>query len=253
MVPDQGTITQLMIMLKLYEGDDKPSSIARSVGITLQGVQYNIKQLEKRGLVDSNSRVTKEGFNFIDAYLNDLRDFVSSNLSKLDNVKTWEAIADSDIRKGDKIFLYLSNGYLHAEKNEANPMGVAAWSISRGGIVGAVDVRGLIDVKVGSVTIVALPNVSMSDGYESLKEKVKQILTENSIVAISGEFAYILAEGLKLSLRIEFGSIEGSFEAASRGLNVVLLISGRRFHFALNSIKEMESKYPEIDIQIKYL
>lgn len=253
MVPDQGTLTQLMIILRLYEGEDKPSSIARDVGITLQGVQYNIKQLEKRGFVDGNSRVTKEGFNFIDAYLSELRDFVSKNLSKLDNVKTWEAIADSNFALDDPVSLYLKDGYLHASFDTLHPTGRAAWTAKTGDVVGVKDVKDMIDVKVGNVSIVVLPSPSSSENYGAMGEKLSGIIRDDAILAVSGEFAYAAAQRLGLKHRIEFASIEGSFEAASRGLNVFLIISGRRFHFSLNSIKEMESKYPEIGIQIKYL
>ena len=253
MVPDQGTMTQLMIMLNILRGDSKPASISRDIGITLQGVQYNIKQLEKRGLLDSNGNVTKEGFSFVESYLTNLRNFVSSNLARLDSVLTWEAIAEGKLNRGEKVGLRMKDGYLYASRNETEPAGTVAWDSENGGIVGVGDVKGMIGVDLGDVIICVLSTPSSSADAVQAQSKISSLLSEKRILAVSGEQAFYLAKSLGLSPRIEFSSLEGSFEAASRGLKVLLIISGRRFHFSLDLLKEMQTRYPEINLQIKYL
>jgi putative transcriptional regulator len=253
MVPDQGTLTQLMIMLRILQGEDRPADISREVGITLQGVQYNIKQLEKRGLLDQNGHVTKDGFAFVETYLTNLRDFVSSNLSRLDTVNSWEAIADNDFSKNDRALLRMEGGYLHALATDGPYSGTAAWDARKGEIVGIGQVKEKIEVNIGEVMILVVP-VSPSIGKSSaLMEEIGKASQKNHIIAVSGEHAYYLVRTAGYDPRIEFASLEGSFEAASRGLNVLLVISSRRFHFALSLIKEMETRYPEINLQIKYL
>jgi predicted transcriptional regulator len=253
MVPDQGTLTQLMIMLRILQGEERPAAISREVGITLQGVQYNIRQLEKRGLLDQNGHVTKDGFSFVETYLTNLRDFVASNLSRLDTVNTWEAIADDDFSKNEKAQLYMMDGYLHARKADGHYSGIAAWDAPRDSIVGIGQVKEKIDVNIGDVLIFVVPVSPSFNESQPFREEVAKAISEKRILAVSGEHAYHLVRSSGHVPRIEFASLEGSFEAASRGLRVLLVISSRRFHFALSLIKEMETRYPEINLQIKYL
>ena len=253
MVPDQGTLTQLMIMLRILQGEDRPADISREVGITLQGVQYNIKQLEKRGLLDQNAHITKDGFAFVETYLTNLRDFVSSNLSRLDTVNTWEAIADDNFSKNDKALLRMEGGYLHARATDGPYSGTAAWDASKGSIVGIGQVKEKIEVNIGDVMIYVVPVSPSISNSAKLSEELEKASSSNRIIAVSGEHAYYLVRSAGYVPKIEFASLEGSFEAASRGLDVLLVISNRRFHFALSLIKEMETRYPEINLQIKYL
>lgn len=252
MVLDQGELTQLMIMVELFDGVDKPASIAKSVGITIQGVNYHLKILRKKGLVTETNEISKEGFNFLESGLGSLREFVSENLAKIDNIVTWEAISDTPLEKGDEVFVYMSGGYLHAGKQRGGTKGVAKNSAIKGEIVVA-SISGIIGVIFGKIQICVLPSAEDISDRAKFISRVEEELDSNSKIAVVGEEAYyaILATGRAPD--IEFASLEGVFEAATRGLNSVLFISSRRFHYLLPQLKVLQNRYKEIGLKIKYL
>ncbi len=252
MVLDQGELTQLMIMVELFDGVDKPASIAKSVGITVQGVNYHLKILRKKGLVTETNEISKEGYSFLESGLGSLREFVSENLAKIDNIVTWEAIADTPVEKGDGVGVYMSGGYLHAGKQNGKSSGVARNSAKKGEIVVA-SINGIIGVEFGKIQICVLPSAEDIWDKENLASRLSEEFESGSKIAVVGEEAFyaVLAAGREPN--IEYASLDGVFEAATRGLDSVLFISPRRFHYLLPQLKILQNRYKEIGLKIKYL
>ena len=46
---EQALITQLMVLLNIKNGKNRPSEISKELGITLQGVIYHMKILKEKG------------------------------------------------------------------------------------------------------------------------------------------------------------------------------------------------------------
>ncbi len=253
MVLDQGSLTQLMILVKLFDHVEKPGSIAKDIGITIQGVSYHLKLLKKRGLLSENNELTKEGFSFMESGLSSLRDFVSENLTKIDNIVTWEAIADESISQGDEVRIYMKKGYLHANLTGDNPTGISKNSASRGEVVAVTSISDIINVKLGTIEIFVLPPIEGIDDRPSLLEQLQSSIRNDQLVGVSGEQAYVLLGELGIAPDLEFASIDGVFEAATRGMSSALVISSRRFHYMLSDLKELENRFKEISVRIKYL
>ncbi len=253
MVLDQGTLTQLMILIKLFDHAEKPGSIAKSIGITIQGVNYHLKIMRKKGLLNERNELTKEGFNFLESGLSSLRDFVTENLTKIDNIVTWEAIADTDISAGDRVSIYMKSGYLHASLGGEKTTGISKNSASAGEVVAVTSISSIIDVEIGSIDIFVLPPIEgISDKGGQLRQ-LKEHLAGAQILAVAGEQAYITLKEIGFEPDMEYASIDGVFEAATRGLSSALLISSRRFHYMLSELKELQNKFKEITVKINYL
>lgn len=252
MVLDQGELTQLMILVELFDGVDKPASIAKNVGITIQGVNYHLKILRKRGYINEKNEISKEGFSFLESGLGSLREFVSENMSKIDNIVTWEAIADSAIKTGDEVGVYMSSGYLHAGKHESKTMGIARNNAGLGEII-AVSIKAIIGVDFGRIMICVLPSAEGIEDIRALSSRVKDEILPGRKVAVIGEQAFYAVSNAGRKPDIEFASLDGVFEAATRGLDSVLFISSRRFHYLLTQLKDLQNRYKEIGVKIKYL
>ena len=252
MVLDQGELTQLMIMIELFDGVDKPASIAKNVGITIQGVNYHLKILRKKGLVGNTNEISKEGFSFLESGLGSLREFVSENMAKIDNIVTWEAIADTSIKKGEEVGVYMSSGYLHAGKENGKARGIARNSAGKDEIVVA-SISGIIGVEFGNVVICVLPSAEDIEDKEKFASTVSGEINPEAKIAVVGEEAFYAVSSAGSVPQIEYASLEGVFEAATRGLDSVLFISSRRFHYLLPQLKEMQNRYKEIGLKIKYL
>lgn len=253
MVLDQGTMTQLMILVKIFDQNDKPASIAKSIGITLQGVNYHLKILKKKGLLTDDNEISKEGFRFLESGLSSLRDFVSENMAKIDDVVTWETIADSTISKGDEVSIYMDGGYLHARKGEGETTGVAKNGAESGEVVAVTSISGIINVDLGAVVICVLPPVEEVTGTREIAESVKANVVSGGKIAVVGEEALCAVRNAGIVPEMEYSSLNGVFEAATRGLNSSLFISSRRFHYLLSELKDLQNKFKEISVKIKYL
>lgn len=254
MVLDQGTMTQLMILVKLFDQVDKPANIAKSIGITIQGVNYHLKILKKKGFVNEKNEISKEGFSFLESGLTSLRDFVSENMTKIDDIMTWEAVADREIGKGEKVSIYMEGGYMHAgDPEKTGTTGVSRNSAKRYEVVAVTSISGIIGVELGSILICVLPPIEEVENRPAFLEAVKENLSENRLNAVVGEEAFCSLRNLDVKPDMEYASLGGVFEAATRGQDSTLFISSRRFHYLLSELKELQNKFKEISVRIKYL
>ncbi|MHB1708307.1 MAG: transcriptional regulator [Thermoplasmataceae archaeon] len=259
MTLEQSKISELMILANIFRGKVKPSEIGRDIGITLQGVIYHLKILRSEGLINDKNALTKEGFEFLYSGLNDIRSFVHENISELDSALSWEAISDGNIRKGDKVSLCMRDGYLHASRIvSAKPDGATgiAQIDSPPGYLQAVSmVTGLIDIKLGLVTMIVIPNAEDLDNMEAIGDFLKKNpdLTENKKIGIIGETARVVTAVIGITPAFEYASLHSAFESASRGESSTVLVSSRRFHFLLSDIASLETKNPDIRLKIMHL
>lgn len=253
MVLDQGSLTQLMILIKLFDHVDRPGNIAKSIGITIQGVNYHLKLMKKRGLLTEENQLSKEGVNFLESGLSSLRDFVAENLTKIDNLVTWEAIADDRITRGDEVKIYMKSGYLHASLSGGAPTGISKNDAEIGEILAVTSISSIINVEIGDIEIFVLPPVETIENKKEFMKQLQDLPKEGRLRAVSGEQAYVTLKELGSDINMEFASIDGVFEAAMRGLSSTLLISSRRFHYMLSDLKDLQNKFREIQVKIKYL
>jgi len=253
MLPDQGTLTQIMILTNVLDGVRTPSQIAKNVGITVQGVQYHMKILKGKKLLTEDGNVSKLGYVFLETGLSSMRDFVSQNLSRLDEFSTWEVIADEDLRDGETANVYMDQGYLHAALRSGQVKGRVKKGSRKGGTALVSIMEGMINVHFGEIKIVVIPDFDEMQ-EEKIKNKLVTILDENSmLLAVVGELAWSLCTGIGKRPSIEFASLTAAFEAAVRGMSTVLCVSERRFRYLLYDLKVLEGRYSEVKTEIVYL
>lgn len=255
MLPDQGTLTQIMILLHLFDGEKKPSAIARNIGITVQGVQYHMKIMAGKGLIDSDGNITKEGFNFLDTGLSSMRDFVSQSIARLDDVVTWEAIASGRIVSGDQVRLEMRDGYLYASSSsDKGATGRARNDAEDGDNVAVTSINGIINVKIGTVSVIVIPdaeNISRNIDVKSITGELQE--NGRALVGSVGEEAYVTCRKSGIKPDLEYAPIYSAFEAAVRGVSSIIFVSNRRFHYLISDIKDLQNRYRDVNVRIKYL
>ncbi len=248
---EQALITQLMILLNIKNGKNRPSEISKELDITLQGVVYHLKILRGKRYIDDNNKITKSGFDFLYNGLNNIENFVHYSLINIDASLIWESISDDDTNGGDRLYLYMQDGYLHSTKSVKKvASGRSIKTTKKNQCAGVTDVNGIIQVNSAKITVLLLENIEKIDKiYEygnNVNEKINNI--NYDFIGIVGELARIITKNIKIDVKFEYAAIESSFEAAKRGFSSLVLISDRLFHFALNNIKELQTKNPEIEI-----
>ncbi len=255
-MPDQTGLTQIMILTEIFDGNEKPSEISRKIGITIQGVQYHTKIMREKGLIDTNGKITENGFDFLYSGLSSFRDFVIESMVKLDNVLVWEAIAMEDLKEGHVVWLKMRNGYLYATTEKS---GEASGTVMKdtpvGEIAGITQVRGIIKMQLGTVSIIVIPDIENIREMNDIIKKVQTFVKSQpfGIFGVLGEEAMIVAKKMNVKPELEFAPLESAFEASNRGISTHVIISNRRFHFALHTLRELQGKNPKTELKINYI
>ncbi|WP_393971924.1 hypothetical protein OXIME_000513 [Oxyplasma meridianum] len=245
-----------MILTEIFDGNEKPSEISRKIGITIQGVQYHTKIMREKGLIDVNGKITEIGFDFLYSGLSGFRDFVAESMAKLDNVLVWEAIAMENLRKGDIVWLKMSNGYLYATLDKSGEAsGTVMKDTPEGEIAGVSQVKGIINMQLGTISIIVIPDIEKIKDMDDITEKVRDFLGTRppGIFGVLGEEAMIVAKKMNIKPRLEFAPLESAFEASNRGISSHIIISSRRFHFILQTLRELQRKSPKNELKINYM
>jgi putative transcriptional regulator len=253
---EQALISQLMILLNIKNGKTRPSEISKELDITLQGVIYHIKILKEKGFIDEKNSITKEGFDFLYNGLNYIEDFVHSSLINIDSSLVWEVISDHDFESGQKVSLYMDKGYLHAGPYRGKgSFGITVKASNKNECTGVTSVREIIKIKKSRIIIVAFNNVEKTFDMNAISQNVKDYIKnlDFDFIGITGEMARTLIDILGIKPEFEFASISAAFEAARRGFTTLILISDRFFHFSLNEIRELQSKNPTIELDLKHV
>jgi putative transcriptional regulator len=253
---EQALISQLIILLNIKNGKTRPSEISKELDITLQGVVYHIKILREKGFINKNNKITKEGFDFLYNGLNYIEDFAHSSLISIDSSLVWEVISDDNIKAGQKVSLYMDSGYLHA----GSYIGKGAYGNTvrdsiKNQCTGVTAVREIINIKKSKIIILALDNVEKVDSMERLSTAVKGSINslDFDFVGIIGEMAKNITDMINIHPKFEYAAINSAFEAAKRGFTTAILVSDRFFHFSLNEIRELQSRNPDIELNLRHI
>lgn len=244
------TLNQLIILSMLFENRKKTSEIAGELSMTKQGIMYHLRTLRNRGLINAEEKVTREGYEVLHNGLSDLRDYLTESLGRIDMALTWEAVSDESFTEGDVAYLSMKDGYLHATKRKSETAsGVAAFGTEPGEIALVDDIEGLVKLSLGSIIFYVISDRSLlgSDLTPNVREKNAEI------TGIIGEGALVFCRKRNLKVDMEFGSLNGAFDACTRGLNARIFVSDRRFRFLLHGIEELSRTYPQVTYRIEYL
>jgi putative transcriptional regulator len=68
-----------------------------------------------------------------------------------------------------------------------------------------------------------------------------------------GEEAYVICRKSGIIPDLEYASIHSAFEAGIRGVSSTVLVSNRRFHYLISDIKDLQNRYRDVNVRIKYL
>ncbi len=252
---DEPGITQLIILSRSLEGQIVPSNISKDIGITRQAVSYHLKNLRKSGYVNEENRITQTGVEFLYNGLKSMRDQISKTLSALDNTQIWEAFADSDLKKGDKVFLQMKNGFLHASLTErSGSIAVCTVKSKNKGVTGVSLIQGIIPLKPASVKIIVIADIDeSSDTDELIFEVRKRIEGNEAYTCTIGELSHFVIAQIKKECINEFGSMESAFDAAQRGVNSTIIVSRRRFTYESARLENLILVHPGVKINIEEL
>ena len=229
-------------------------TIAERLGMTVQGAADYAHRLEADGLLvvtEGEYRPTKKGIQYLQVRLRELRSFVDQAGRSMAFVETTEALAGSSVRRGDRLGLFMEDGYLVAYPGRpSTSSGVAGEDAAKGDRVPVRALEGIVELRAGRVTVVRIGSVSPSLG-RAVTPSARKVLqrAHGAFVATMDVPGLVVARRLGLRPRIEFGVLPAVVEVAERGVNVVLLVPEER---AAEAVRAIEAANAELEDKIPY-
>jgi putative transcriptional regulator len=239
---DKSRLTEIMILLSILKGNKKLKDIAGDVEISMQGVSEYLRTLEHSGYL-KNGKVTSKGMEFLCSSLEEIGEFVHNANKVIGKIKVTEAIAGDNIKEGDKVGLFMENGYVHAYKRESSSMGIAIMDANKGEDVGVKDLKGIMDIEYGKIYVYAMPDISQGGSRIINKEKIKDFIKNaDKKIGVCGVVAKVALEGIA-DIDFEFAAVNSAINAAYRGISTILFVSHEMLPYTLQTISESDVNY----------
>lgn len=222
--------TRYRILVEIAERQPAVSQreVAEAIGVTSQAVSDYLQGLIEEGQVRKRGRgryeITKEGVDWLISNTDDLRSFldhVAENV--IGEVEVETAIATADIDEGQPVSLSMREGALHARPGTTgSATAVAVTDAVAGSAVGVTDFEGIVEYDPGRVTVVPVPRVDERERPPDAGT-VQGQARNHDLLAAAGTEALVLARRANLDPDLRFGTAPGVREAATKGLDVLLL------------------------------
>ena len=238
---DKGKITEMMIILSLLKGKRKLREIAEDVGITIQGVSEYMKTMESLNLI-KEGKPTHEGMEFLYSSLEEIGDFIHNANRIIGKIKVTEVIAGERIMKGERVGLFMKNGYIYAYKRESSSTGVAINNAGEDEDLGVENLKGILGIDYGKISIYVMPSIEEGGSRSVKKDKIKKLLKEDKKIGVCGTVAYVVIKALA-TIDFEYGSVYAAIDAAYRGVDTILFVSHEMLPYVLRVISEKGVNY----------
>jgi len=249
---DKSLSTQLLILLEVATSHhSRLTTIAEKIGVTKQAVSEYIRKMREEGLIhtiNGEYRATMQGIQFLHSRLIELKKFLDTSMKKLEIIEKSSAIAGNDIRKGQKLGLFMEKGNLVAYSNRPSPStGTAMNDAARGEDVAIKDMEGIVKHEIGKIYLIELP--SPDDGgtralkMEKLEAAINKIKPDK--IGFYGAVARAALKKIGMKGDFEFAPSDAAIDAAQRGLDVAFLGCGEGVKKTLSEIEEFNSSSGE--------
>ncbi len=245
---DRTAITRLLILAELgRRAGTTLSDVAASLGITVQAVSAHAKELTRSGRLGSDEngyQVSPRGLQALHEGVRQLRDAVAGLAAPLDVIQVTSAVAASAVKVGDEVGLFMENGELAARPAKDAPSRGRARNAARVSdevVVG--ELRGMVKLEPGHVTVVSVPGPSEGGIARIERASLRQMTSKHAPdrVGAHGTGASILARA-QGEVHFEFAADRAAFNAAERGLDVLLYVSRDRLAEVMESFDRLNTE-----------
>lgn len=251
---DKGEFTKFQILLEVLRNQPhvKQKDISEALGITIQAISKYFKKLTREGLLEAGSeradyRLTPKATAKLHEDLRKLEQYVNAVKHEVKVEHAWPAIATVPVRAGEEVGLIMKEGVMYTvapNSPEAEAKGTALADAAVGEDLGLKDLQGKVKMKQGKILIVKLPSIRKGGSRAVDLAKVRAYYDEfePDRVGVMGAVGRAALAKLGLKANIEFGISRSAAIAASRGLNVFVLVVGRMVNRMIEEIDAINMK-----------
>ena len=226
--------------------------IARKLDVTPQAISDYIAQLVKNGLLASEGRshykVTNDGVNWIISMLRELKSYATFAEKAITNISVCTAIAERELSRGQTVGLEMKNGLLFATSQVANrARGVATADAKKGDDVGVTEIKGIVKLQIGTVTILRVPGIGKGGSRNVDLTRLRAEVKGRPFIGALGIEALVTLKRLKLDFH-RYGTQEATIEAAYCGLQPAVVCVEDEISGFIKRLEEADIDYKIVDI-----
>jgi putative transcriptional regulator len=251
---EKGEFTKFQILLEVMRNQPhiKQKDISDKIGITIQAISKYFKKLTKEGLLEAGSE--RADYHLTPKAVTKLREDVHALENYITEVKhglkiehAWPAIATQPVKAGQEVGLIMKEGVMYTiapDSTATEAKCIALADAKPGEDLGLKELRGKVKIKQGKILIVKLPSIRKGGSRAVDLSKVKAFYDEfkPDRIGVMGAVGRAVLNKLGLKADIEFGISRSAAIAASRGLNVFVLVVGRMVNRMIQEIDQINMK-----------
>ncbi|MCW3998822.1 MAG: winged helix-turn-helix transcriptional regulator [Candidatus Bathyarchaeota archaeon] len=254
LLKDKGEFTKFQILLEIMRNQPhiKQKDISDKLGITIQAISKYFKKLSREGLLEAGSeradyRLTPKGIIKLRDDMRNLEAYVNEVKHDLKIEHAWPAIATAPVKAGEEVGLVMREGVMYtipSSSPQTQARGIALADAQTGEDLGLRDLHGAVHVEQGKILIVKLPSIRKGGSHATDIVKVRALFEEfkPDRVGVMGAVGRAVLAKMGRDADIEFGIGRSASIAASRGLNVLVLVVGRMVNRMIQEIDQINMK-----------
>ncbi len=261
---NKSEFTKFQILFEVMHNQPhiKQKDISAKLGITIQAISRYFKKLSKEGLLEAGSdradyRLTPKGVAMLHDGVKNLESYVKSIKNELKIEHAWIALTTYPVKAGERVGLITKEGIFYTVPiNSPNieAVGTAIADAASGEDLGIKDLNGKVKLRQGKILIVKLPSIRKGGSRAADLTKIKAYYTEfkPDRIGVMGAVARAVVDKLGLKADFEFGISHSAAVAASRGLNVFVLVVGRMVNRVIQEVDLQNMRFgSEIIYEVK--
>jgi putative transcriptional regulator len=247
---------QILVEIAAHQPNLRQKEVADKLGVTPQAVSEYIKELVSDGLVETDGRmryrITKRGVEWLIESAAELKRYARVVMEEIiSHVSVWAAIADEPLEEGAAVTLEMRDGLLYAGHNPGvEAGGITIASACQGEDVGISDLRGLISLEEGKITVAKVPRVQLGGSRKVDLETLRKLVGRKCAVGALGIEALVALRKSSREPDTFFGSKEAAVEAAYHGVSSVIVSVDEQVPSLLNRLESEGLKYELLDLTI---
>jgi putative transcriptional regulator len=151
--------------------------------------------------------------------------------------------------EGERISLEMREGLLYANRKQGiSATGIAIFSAKAGEDVGISDLKGLISLEEGKVTVCKVPRVQLGGSRRVNLQALNSLLHEEKTVGCLGIEALVALRKVGREPDVLFGAKESAVESAFHGVSSIVVSVDEQIPSLLNRLESEGLKYELIDL-----
>lgn len=231
--------------------------IASRLGITPQAISEYIQKMIEEGLVismgRSSYRVSVKGINWMLEMLRELRGYVSHVADVVRDITTCAAIAESDLKSGQKVGLKMKDGLLYATRDAGkSASGISVSDVKKGEDADITCIKGLIDFHRGKVIVLQVPTIDKGGSRQVNPVLIRsKISKNNAILGAIGIEAMVALRRSGYEPHYLYGVAEAAVEAAQCGLTATVACTADALPAFLTKLQAENVEYELVNMALK--